>query len=222
MKKPVKKNSGGLTKESRQRILDVAEELFAKKGFDGTSVRDLTTKAKSNLSSVNYHFGDKQELYEEIFRKRLREMRDSRLEAIRQVMDGKNKPTLEKLLCAYAEAFLEPFGDMEQSQRLLNLFSRELVDQRLPKNMFFNEMAGPVMDAFEDALVTVCHGLGRREAQMSDNSLIAQLVHVIQVSAMLGNAQNRVFTSSNLDKVIDHIVSFSAAGIRACAKGSRK
>jgi AcrR family transcriptional regulator len=49
------------------RILDVAEELFAEKGYAETSLRSITTKADVNLAAVNYHFGSKKELIQAIF-----------------------------------------------------------------------------------------------------------------------------------------------------------
>ena len=42
-----------------ERILDVAEILFAEKGFAETSLRLITSKAEVNLAAVNYHFGDR-------------------------------------------------------------------------------------------------------------------------------------------------------------------
>ena len=47
---------------TRERILDVAERLFAERGFDATSLRNITTDAAVNLAAVNYHFGSKDEL----------------------------------------------------------------------------------------------------------------------------------------------------------------
>ncbi|MHC4352523.1 MAG: TetR family transcriptional regulator, partial [Planctomycetota bacterium] len=41
----------------RGRLLDSAEQLFAERGFDGTSIRDLAAAAGCNIASVNYYFG---------------------------------------------------------------------------------------------------------------------------------------------------------------------
>src|ERR1043165_3486317 len=57
--------------ETRTRILDAAEELFMQHGFEGTSMRLLTTQAGVNLAAVNYHFGSKDALIEAVFRRRL-------------------------------------------------------------------------------------------------------------------------------------------------------
>ena len=47
---------------TKDKILDVAEGLFAEHGFNDTSLRTITGKANVNLASVNYHFGDKKTL----------------------------------------------------------------------------------------------------------------------------------------------------------------
>lgn len=218
-------NTTHLTKdatETQRRLLDAAEELFAQKGLDGTSIRDITTKAECNLAAVNYFYGNKQELYEELFRQRLREMRDSRLKAIKNVMRGKTEPTLEKLLHAYSVDFLRPFSNPRRSQQFMQLFFREMAEQRLPKKMFLDEMAAPVMAAMEDALVALCPDLNKHDAQMSALSITGQLVHIMQVRVLFEEAQGLSITSIDIDEAIDHIVKFSAAGIRTFAKGNEK
>jgi AcrR family transcriptional regulator len=206
--------------ETRKRLLDSAEELFARKGFDGTSIRDLVMRAGcKNISAVNYYFGDKQELYEELFRERLREMRESRLRAIEAVMDKRSKPTLEKLLRAYSVDFLKPFKDPKRSQRFLQFFFRELAERRLPKDMFLNEMAGPSIEAMEKAISAVCPEIGKQDTLMSILSVTGQLVHIMQVKVLFERAEGHLLASINVDEAVEHIVRFSAAGIRALGKG---
>ena len=48
---------------ARERLLSVGRELFSSRGFDGVSVRELTTEAKANLGAITYHFGSKEALY---------------------------------------------------------------------------------------------------------------------------------------------------------------
>jgi AcrR family transcriptional regulator len=50
---------------TRERIIDAAGEIFAQRGFDGTTVRDICQTAGANVAAVNYYFGDKQRLYVE-------------------------------------------------------------------------------------------------------------------------------------------------------------
>ena len=51
---------------TRERLLDAAGRLFAEKGFDATGIREICEKADANVASVNYHFGDKEKLYEAV------------------------------------------------------------------------------------------------------------------------------------------------------------
>lgn len=50
----------------KERILEAAEELFAEKGFEGTSVRDIAQKAEINLAMISYYFGSKEKLLESL------------------------------------------------------------------------------------------------------------------------------------------------------------
>ncbi len=50
---------------TRERIVDAAGEMFADRGFDATTVRDICQRAGANIAAVNYYFGDKQRLYVE-------------------------------------------------------------------------------------------------------------------------------------------------------------
>ena len=59
------------TSDTRERILDVAERLFMENGYEATSMRTITSEAEENLASVNYHFGSKEALVCEVFRRRL-------------------------------------------------------------------------------------------------------------------------------------------------------
>ena len=59
---------------TKDRILHAAEELFAAQGFATTSLRQVTSRADVNIAAVNYHFGSKDNLVNEVFRRRMDEM----------------------------------------------------------------------------------------------------------------------------------------------------
>jgi AcrR family transcriptional regulator len=196
------------------RLLDVAEQLFADHGLDGTSIREITKKANCNLAAVNYHFGDKETLYEEVFRRRLQEMRERRLASIREVLARPQGAALEDIIRADAEAFLEPFADPVVSRRFLMLFTREMVEQCLPKRLFLDEMVIPIIGALEKAIRAVCPYLTGEQARMGINSVIGQLVHTIHVKVMPG-IEAEMFAGFDARRAVEHIVKFSAAGIRS-------
>jgi len=55
--------------ETHNRILAVAQEVFAEKGYHEATVEDICSRAKSNIAAINYHFGSKEELYARVWRK---------------------------------------------------------------------------------------------------------------------------------------------------------
>ena len=73
---------GRINTANRQKILDCAEELFALSGFDGVSVRAITSLAGVDVSQVNYYFGTKDGLFEEVMLRRVDRMSHARLASI--------------------------------------------------------------------------------------------------------------------------------------------
>ena len=65
--------------DTKQRILDAAEHLFATDGYHATSLRSITHAAKVNLAAVNYHFGSEDELIRAVFARRSGPLNEERL-----------------------------------------------------------------------------------------------------------------------------------------------
>ena len=68
-----------MSTDTRDRLLDVAEELFAEKGVSGTSLRLLTRTAGTNLAAVHYHFGSKDGLLDAVLERRADTLNHERL-----------------------------------------------------------------------------------------------------------------------------------------------
>jgi len=202
----------------RERLLDAAEELFSERGFEGTSVRRLASAAGCNVASVNYYFGGKEKLYEEVFRRHLIPMTDIRIASIDKVMAQSNgKPELEVLLRAFANAFIEPLADEARASRFMNLMIREMIDNHLPSELFVKDVVMPTMSAMQTGLVKACPGLDESKVPLIVHSVIGQLVQAVHSERMLEQAKAADIPKFELAKVIEHIVKFSAAGILAYA-----
>jgi len=61
--------------ETRQKLIESAGQIFAELGYDAATVRQITDRAGANIASVNYHFGDKLQLYREVLTKVLSQRR---------------------------------------------------------------------------------------------------------------------------------------------------
>ena len=87
---------------TKQAVFNAAERLFALHGFQNVSVRDITAEAGVNLASVNYHFGSKDALLFDIFRRRTSELNRERARMLHEAAarhDG--KPPVRDILEAY-------------------------------------------------------------------------------------------------------------------------
>ena len=98
------------SKDTKEIILDQAEELFAAKGYKGTSLRMITTAAEVNLAAVNYHFGSKKGLVAAVIDRRivpLNELRCRRLtEVVTKAESAGTRPKLPEVLLAFIEPTL--------------------------------------------------------------------------------------------------------------------
>ncbi|HEC96776.1 MAG TPA: TetR/AcrR family transcriptional regulator [Nitrospirae bacterium] len=94
--------------DTKERILDSSEYLFARKGFHNTSLRAITDRAGVNLAAVNYHFGSKEALLDAVFQRRLvplNKVRRDNLEIVRETARQEGSlPGVEESL----RAFIEP------------------------------------------------------------------------------------------------------------------
>ena len=211
-------SKGDTREQIEERLLDAAESLFAGKGFDGTSIRDITSQANCNVAAVNYHFGGKENLYNRVFYHHMRALRNIRIASINRVMSqGEGQVTLEQLLRAFAMAFIGPLIDESRGRRFIKLMIREILDPHLPKRMFADEVAIPIVSALRKAMGKVCPELGQKETVMFIISLIGQLMHAIHLNKMFSAEEDTGLPMPNLAEMVDHIVRFSVAGIRAVA-----
>jgi AcrR family transcriptional regulator len=202
--------------DARQRLLETSEKLFAEKGFDGVSVRDITSLAGCNVASINYHFGGKDKLYVEIMKGRMVALREIRVGSIAEVM-GKEGTTLEDLLRAFSWAFIDPLVDEARGGQIMKLMMREMLDPHLPAEMFCDEVIKPVMGAMIEALTKVCPSIEVNQVMLCIHSLIAQLLHTVHVNGMLAKMESGECEHPSLEGFVEHIVKFTAIGIRGIA-----
>ena len=136
-------NSSTSTKE---RILTAAETLFAQRGFDGASLRQLTAAAGVNLAAVNYHFGSKEKLVEQVFKRRLDALNQRRLAELAKVA-GKPGTTLEDVLAAFIRPALELSHDGNGSL-FMRVLARAFAEHDDSLRQFLSENYGHVMKQF--------------------------------------------------------------------------
>jgi AcrR family transcriptional regulator len=206
------KNGG---EDTKNRLLDTAEVLFAESGFDGVSARDITKLANSNVASINYYFSSKENLYNEVCRRRLNALRDIRIASINKIMAASDaKITLEDLFRGFSHAFLAPLMEDPKGRAFLKLMTREMLYPHMPAGMCAEEMIMPVFTLLLESLEKICPDLTKEQAMWSIYSLIAQLIHTIHIQTMMGDCLKGM-PVFDVTKAVEHIVSFTAAGVRS-------
>jgi len=84
--------------EKQIKILDVAEELIAKKGFDGTSVRDICSKAGINVAMISYYFGSKEKMMSYLYQYRVQRTKESFSEFAQTIKEGKPEMQMKEIV----------------------------------------------------------------------------------------------------------------------------
>ena len=84
--------------EKQIHILDVAEKLIAKKGFEGTSIRDISSQANINVAMISYYFGSKEKMMSYLYRYRVQKTRESFAEFAEVIKDGKPEMQMKELV----------------------------------------------------------------------------------------------------------------------------
>lgn len=79
-------------------ILDIAEELIAKKGYEGTSVRDICSKANINVAMISYYFGSKEKMMSYLYQYRVLKTRENFSEFADTIKDGKPEMQMKEMI----------------------------------------------------------------------------------------------------------------------------
>ncbi|MDZ7830386.1 MAG: CerR family C-terminal domain-containing protein [Desulfobacterales bacterium] len=201
---------------TRERILDQAERLFALKGFEAVSVREITGAAESNLAAINYHFGNKMNLYLEVFRERwLERTRRVRENFFKQIANKPN-PGIDEVVDAMARAFLDgPLNDEERQQHV-QLMQRELSHPSDALKMVVEEVMKPYQQQLSDLIRPhLPADIDEERLRLSIVGIIGMTLYFTfarpAVSMIMGRDYNQEFKSM----LIEHIRNFALNGLNS-------
>ena len=203
--------------KTQDKLLDAAEALFCEKGFEGSSVRDLTTTAGCNVASVNYHFGGKDKLYVEMFRRQIRKLFQRHKELI-DTLGNNPDATLEDLVRGAITEPLEAIENKEKSAAVMKLLVREVLNQHVHKNEIIGDLKTEFFPLFYDAMIRFCPGIDSETARLCMFTLDALVIH----TTLFYETYQETVPELGVDGIIDHIVRFASAGIRTYARGVGK
>jgi AcrR family transcriptional regulator len=220
---------------TKERLLEAAEKLFSRDGFDGVSIRDLAAAAGVNVAAVNYHFGSKENLHHQVLERLLIPKRERLVAAIeRTSAESDGRPSLEDLIRAFVSHHLHDALAHPDGEHLLRLMAALLADPRHGGDVLFRELILPVHRVFHAALLRAEPRLDSRQATWIIGSMVGQLLHFIMrrthAHAVLRELDDpaeaaRYFPAMEMaiedyiEHIAAHVTRFSTGGALAVASG---
>ncbi|MEO8856478.1 MAG: TetR/AcrR family transcriptional regulator [Burkholderiaceae bacterium] len=195
---------------TKERILGAAELLFAQRGFEGASLRQLTTNAGVNLAAVNYHFGSKEKLVEEVFRRRLDALNESRLTALARIA-GRPETSLEDVL----EAFIRPAIDLSHDNSgalFMRVLARAFAEHDDTLRQFLSDNYGHVMRQFTAEFARLLPQLAKSELYWRIDLVTGALTHAMSGFGMIQRPKD-VSEHAHREQTARHLIRFAVAGL---------
>lgn len=198
--------------QMRDRILDGSEQLFAEFGFAATSFRDIARRVQINPALIGYYFGTKRTLFNEVYKRRGKELTDRWKERLDALESQPRLATAEQLL----RAFLEPQFELKATCRAFVRLQtrvhsevseesfalrREVYDEQAKRFIMMLERALPHLDA-SDVISRFIYCIG------------ASLYMIADVDRSADLSSGRPLSRSR-DEVIERLTAYCTAGMVA-------
>jgi AcrR family transcriptional regulator len=202
---------------SKRKLLDAAEQLFAEKGFEAVSVRDITQLAKANVAAVNYHFGSRESLLTMVMTRYMtpvNEERIARLDALERKWSGKSVP-LEEIMDALVRPLVVQVRKSELTERLFyKLMGRTFAQQGdgLPPQI--EEQLRSVVQRFTRAFAKALPAVNADDLTWRIHFMVGGMIHMLTHQDILHRLTNGASGTPSMEAVVSRFIRFSAAGMR--------
>ena len=202
---------------TKERILDTAERLFAEHGYGATSLRSIIAEAGVNLASVHYHFHSKESLLEAVVLRRSVPANHERIALLEQFeKEGGGRPIpLEKVI----EAFVAPTFRMSRDPQsggmvFMRLLGRLHAEGDLLPGIVTSQF-GDVLERFGSALRRALPDLPQEELFWRLNLAIGALSQTLRGGSKDLEKISDLALPFNSDATLERLVAFLSAGFRA-------
>lgn len=203
---------------TREAILDTAERLFAEKGVDGTSIRDITGAAGVNLGSINYHFGSKQDLVAAVFMRRLEPIAQRQMAFLDEVEReaGDNPPRIEALIEAMVRPSIEKsFAAGKRNSAFMRLVGRFYGDPDPEVERQIRAQLEKVWMRFAGLLSRAVPGQTGEGIFWRIMFMAGTFHHTMLTVGREGSMPPEVRKGLDAESLVRRLVAFTAAGMRA-------
>ncbi len=198
---------------TKEKILNVAEELFADHGFSETSLRMITAKAEVNLASVNYHFGSKKTLIQAVFdRFMLRFTNDLSLE-----MDRLDEADSELQVIDVLSTLIKPITQLDNLRPdgagvFMNLLGRAYAETQGHIRRFAMEHYASILKRFTQLLHTTSPNLQPTEMFWRLHFMLGSFIFTLAGHEALQEISESDFDQKvSIEEIIKRLVPFMSA-----------
>jgi len=200
----------------RERILEVAERLFAEHGMAGVGLRAITAEANVNLASIAYHFGSKEGLLEALFAQRAAPIARERLRLLEQCYVATGQPALEQIL----DAFLRPaltLGVQPQfgGPAFVKLRARLATEPETTTRKILSKAFDQSSRQFIDALVKALPNMPRAEVEWRFHFMLGTMFYTMADSGRIQALTNGRIDPGDVKRALRHMIPFLVAGFRS-------
>jgi len=217
---------------TKDRLLDTAEKLFGEKCFDDVSVRELAAAAGVNVAAINYHFQGKDNLIQQVVRRRFSLQRDKTLGALDDLLRvSGGQPALADVIHTLVAQYLDATILSHTSKSHLTMLMRDMHHKPdAIHQQFFREMVAPIFMAFSKALMMARPNLTQEDLNWIIASIVSQIHHFTmrwhKKTLMAPDSETlavmvKVFPALGLtaeqyvQQTTDHITRFSTGAVNA-------
>jgi AcrR family transcriptional regulator len=196
---------------TKDRILGAAEELFAQFGFAGTSLRQVTSRADVNIAAVNYHFGSKENLVNEVFRRRMDDMSAQRLAALKAATE-QHPGELEPILAAFVQPALAIAQD-RHGGAFARVVARAFAEKNDALRKFLSDHYGHVLREFAKAIARCVPDLAKEDLYWRLDILVGALTYAMADFGLIKRPAG-VTEAAHRERAAQELIRFAAAGFK--------
>lgn len=208
------------TDQTRRRILDAAETLFAKQGFEATSVRMVVAEASVNLAAVHYHFGSKGALVRAVFERRIGPLNAERMRRLDRLIELRADAPLT--LEAVLDTLIRPAVELQvgrecDSPSLTTLIGRAHLEPDRALGAVLREQFDAVRERYLTVLAESLVHLSEEERAARFQLVVATMASALADPARFVSPAHREVDGTGAALLTARLVAFLAAALRAPA-----
>ncbi|MEB3341093.1 TetR/AcrR family transcriptional regulator [Okeania sp.] len=204
------------TIDTKERIINAAEKLFASLGFAGTSLRGIVREADVNLAAIHYHFGSKEELFSAVVQRVVQPIMEEKLRLLTILEESDKLPSVAEILTAFVTPSLQMLKQPSAECRIHAQFIARCRTEPYQVQKLAEPEFRIVQQRFLYVLTKVLSNQSPAELKWKLDLVVAMLVRTMnQMEHSEILSEDSSVKDKDIDKLVQRLVTFISYGISA-------